>query len=62
MHGEADDLLGDALCDGGTFRAAELNIGRLLVHRHRVVDGGGDAGGMGSGLSLCRSIRGHNTN
>lgn len=44
------DLAGELLGDGGAVGAAAVGVGRLCVEGHRVVDGGGDAGGVQLGL------------
>ena len=50
MHGEADDLAGYLPGHRGAVRAAEVCVGRLFVEGYRVMDGGGDAGGLQPGL------------
>ena len=50
VHGQAHDLAGELLGDGGAVGAAQVDVGRLFVEGHRVVDGGGDAGGVQLGL------------
>ncbi len=50
MHGQAHHIMGQLLGDRGAIGAAEMGVGRLLVQRHRVVHGGGDAGGVQAGL------------
>ena len=50
MHGEADDLAGYLPGDRGAVGAAEVGVGWLFVEGYRVMDGGGDAGGLQPGL------------
>ena len=50
MHGQAHDLAGHLPGDRGAVGAAPMGVGRLFVEGHRVVDGGGDAGGLQPGL------------
>ncbi len=50
VHGQAYDLRGHLLGCRGVVGAAQVSVGRLFVERHRVVDGGGDAGGLQPGL------------
>ncbi len=50
MHGQAHDLAGHLPGHRGAVRAAQVGVGRLFVEGHRVMDGGGDAGGLEPGL------------
>ena len=48
--GRRHDALNDGLRPRGAVRGARMVIGRLLVHRHRQVNGGRDAGSCELGL------------
>ena len=59
VHGQAHDLAGELLGDGGAVGAAQVGVGRLFVEGRRVVDGGGDAGGVHLGLPGVAVLNSH---